>query len=404
MYNTASNIEIGKYISLKIKEKYNGNASSFCKDILKIRNEDPTDKTSLALLKSRVNKIIKGTNGIQIDDLCYFTELFDITCEELLSAGEYRIVNTNRYTNYAFASSTDEEYWNKYLKRADLIFHNTDEYGKTVIDYMFEFKNYKLLKYLISKNVIWFVDEEAEYGLYFFAGTSIERKPTKTMASELQLELDKDKLRTDMISLSIDNHDYNLLDNLHAKEIPPLYMPDCVGRCMEIQDYYNEEMVRKIAESSDGNLISYFSKSFDIKNNDKSEEFIFPYIGRLADMMIKNKSHYTAFVLESVLRHNEKQFEKLSQVITEAYKSFRQENVYIDKNTAFDYITRYYFCFAENGVFSYKYSNRLRIASNVICISEQSKEPNINLLIDKINDYFYDIKSLNKSKLLTEEK
>lgn len=403
MYNTASNIEIGKYISLKIKEKYNGNASSFCKAILKIRNEDPTDKTSLALLKSRVNKIIKGTNGIQIDDLCYFTELFDITCEELLSAGDCKIVNTNRYTNYAFASSTDEEYWNKYLKRADLIFHNTDEYGKTVIDYMFEFKNYKLLKYLISKKVIWFVDEEAEYGLYFFAGTSIERKPIKTISSELQLELDKDKLRTNMVSLAIDNHDYNLLDNLHAKEIPPLYMPECAGN-LEKYNYYNQDMVCKIADSSDGNLISYFSKSFEIDNKGKTDEFIFPYIGSLADMMIKNKSHYTAFVLESVLRHNEKQFEKLSQVITEAYKSFRQENVYIDKNTAFDYITRYYFCFAENGVFSYKYSNRLRIASNVICISEQSKEPNINLLIDKINDYFYDIKSLNKSKLITEEK
>lgn len=403
MYNTASNIEIGKYISLKIKEKYNGNASSFCKDILKIRNEDPTDKTSLALLKSRVNKIIKGTNGIQIDDLCYFTELFDITCEELLSAGDCKIVNTNRYTNYAFASSTDEEYWNKYLKRADLIFHNTDEYGKTVIDYMFEFKNYKLLKYLISKKVIWFVDEKAECGSYFFAGTSIERKPTKTMASELQLELDKDKLRTDMISLSIDNHDYNLLDNLHAKEIPPLYMPECAGN-LEKYNYYNQDMVCKIADSSDGNLISYFSKSFEIDNKGKTDEFIFPYIGSLSDMMIKSKSHYTAFVLEAVLRHNEKQFKKLSQVITEVYKSFKQENIYFDKNTAFDYITRYYFCFAENGVFSYKYSNSLRMASNVICISEQSKETNINLLIDKINDYFYDIKSLNKSKLLTEEK
>lgn len=78
-----------------------------------------------------------------------------------------------------------------------------------------------------------------------------------------------------MVSLAIDNHDYNLLDNLHAKEIPPLYMPDCVGRCMEIQDYYNEEMVRKIAESSDGNLISYFSKSFEIDNKDKTDEFIF---------------------------------------------------------------------------------------------------------------------------------
>ena len=71
------------------------------------------------------------------------------------------------------------------MKRADQIFYNTDEYGKTVIDYMFEFKNYKLLKYLISKNVIWFVDEEAEYGLYFFAGTSIERKPIKNVSSEL---------------------------------------------------------------------------------------------------------------------------------------------------------------------------------------------------------------------------
>ena len=409
MYKTASNVEIGKYISLKIKEKYNGNASSFCKALLEIRNEDPTDKTSLALLKTRINKIIKGSQGLQLDDLCYFTDLFDITCEELLSAGKYQIINTNRYSNYAFAASTDEVYWDKYLKRADKIFHNTDEYGKTVVDYLFEFKNYKLLKYLIAKKYIWFVgDDEKLFGISFGAGTSIKRKPEK-MISPLELELsDQDNLRTNMVSLAIENQDFHMLDNLHAKEIPQLHIAYCHGTCCYAdgslinQNYYNEEMVNKIAASSDGKMISYFSKSFEIDNEGKSEEFIFPYIGKMVDIMIKNNNRYTVCVLESIAKHNERQFEKLSRLITEAYNSYKNECFYFDKNEAYNYVTKYHFNFDEYGIFNYRYSNKSRMASNIVCVNERANDVSLNLLIDKINGYFYDIKSLNMNKLIIE--
>ena len=54
-------------------------------------------------------------------------------------------------TNYEIAFTDDPRVWKKYMEREDKIFLNSDEYGKTVIEYALEFKNYKFMKYLMDE-------------------------------------------------------------------------------------------------------------------------------------------------------------------------------------------------------------------------------------------------------------
>lgn len=402
MYKTASNVEIGKYIASAIKKNYNGNTREFCRRYLELQNEDPSDENKLINLTNRMAQIKKGSKGIQIADLAYFTDLFDVTCEEILSAGKCSVINNNRYTNYRFAASGDEKYWEKYINRDDKIILNTDEHGKTVIDYAIEFKNYDLLKFLVNKNYIWFVNNaEKDYILSFGAGTKIERKPIYKI-DDLDCKLKcRDKYRTDMIALAIENNDFEMLNHLHAREIPSLYAAYIFSFSSmkeKFEEYYNEEMIFKIANAG-GKIISYFSESYIINVEKGQEEFIFPFIGRLIDMMIKNKNQYVPYLVEKVLEHNKKQMERLRNMITKAYLYYSR--FCSDKQASFDYVTDYYFSFKESGIFTYTY-DKMKMASNVIHISEYTKNSSIDSLIDELNEIYNDIKCKNKNRLVIE--
>lgn len=402
MYKTASNIEIGKYIASAIKKDYNDNTREFCRRYLELQNEDPTDENKLINLTNRMAQIKKGSKGIQIADLAYFTEMFDVTCEEILSAGKYKIMNNNRYTNYNFAAAKDEKYWEKYINRDDKIILNTDEHGETVIDYAIEFKNYDLLKYLVNKNYIWFVNNnDKEYILSFNAGTKIERKPIYKI-DDLDYKLKtNDKFRTDMIALAIENNDFEMLNNLHAREIPSLYaayISSLDSMKEKFEEYYNEEMLLKIA-AANGKMISYFAESYIINVEKGKEEFVFPFIGRLIDIMIKSRNQYVPYLVEKVLEHSKKQLKRLSEMITKAYLYHSRFCRY--KQETFEYVTDYYFSFKESGIFTYTYDN-MKMASNVIHISEHTKNPSVDSLIDELNEIYNDLKCKNMHRLILE--
>ena len=79
-----------------------------------------------------------------------FSELLNVSCEQMLSAGATSVPRTNRRTNYNIAFSTDERDWIDYINREDCIAAYADEFGKTVLDYALEFKNYGFIRFLID--------------------------------------------------------------------------------------------------------------------------------------------------------------------------------------------------------------------------------------------------------------
>ena len=177
MFKLNTNQKIGQYISKLIENSDFKSTRQFCRAYLEVSGVSVNDD-ELRKMSNRLSAIKKGSKSIQIKDLPVFTQLLDVSCEEILSAGEIRTFNENHMTNYQIAFSDDEKVWQSYINRDDKLILNSDEYNKTVIDYALEFKNYKFLKYLMENNYIWFVSKTPEKDCYlgFGAGTSIKRR------------------------------------------------------------------------------------------------------------------------------------------------------------------------------------------------------------------------------------
>ena len=198
-----NNLKIGKYLADLIDRKYESRRS-FCRAYISATGEKPSDET-VSNMSNRLSQIIKGNKAIQTYDLPYFTELLGVSCEQILSAGEYLVPIANRVTNYSIACSKKEEEWEAYIQRDDKLILNSDEYCKTVLDYALEFGNYEFIKFLMNNKYIWFDSKKnRDYVLTFGAGTSIKRRDIGSIDYDLNGELKtEDKLRIDLIALAV---------------------------------------------------------------------------------------------------------------------------------------------------------------------------------------------------------
>lgn len=404
MFELKSNEKIGKYLKKLISGKYDSN-SAFCDDYIGLdKDGENLDKRDL---EGRISKILKGRNSIQLKDLPVFTKLLDVSCEAILSAGESCTLNVNHMTNYEFAFSKSEEIWEQYINRNDKIILNIDEYGKNVIDYALENGNYKLLQYLVNKNYIWFVDinDSMPSTNHFGAGTSIKSDTTFRMDVLNSHLAQNDCLRIIMIGLAVENNDIDMLEKLHARELPSMY---CTNFYMKFNDdisnYYDEEAIAKISKA-DNDILDYFSQEFQITNNQKkSNTFVFPYSSELIDMLIKENSSYSEAILKRYAKHNKNTYEALQNLLKisvncinskfngeygmisrddkhiKAYKathfSDMIDNIYFDnKNKFVSYVERYD-------------KRHTGLITNIISVKSKSPDMRIQSLIDDVNDYF----------------
>ena len=115
MFELKTNEEIGKYLKDLILTKYSS-CRQFCiayVDLTIDFSNDINDQRSeeIRKLTNRLSQILKGKKSIQTYDLPVFSELLDVSCEQMLSAGVNCLPKTNRRTNYNIAFSTDERDW-----------------------------------------------------------------------------------------------------------------------------------------------------------------------------------------------------------------------------------------------------------------------------------------------------
>lgn len=338
MYKTKENAEIGKYLSDLINEKF-VSVRKFCEEYLKAEGEDNPDSGMIQRMTNRMSQIMNGKKGIQLRDFPIFAKLLGVSCEEILSAGEYAVPTRNHVTNYDVASSRDEKFWEEYVHREDKLILNLDEYGKTVLEYALEFKNFEFLKYLIEKRYVWFVDgltDPEDYsekctGLNFGVGTSIGRRlladrdtarwhiscsaedrghehRTPLERDTLKYELaGNDNLRMRMVSLAVEHDETELLKQLRAREIPSLYQASVLlNRPADCDSFYDEKMVERIAGASE-RVLEYFSEEFEIKDrHGETNWFLFPYTSKLLNLLMQNGSVHADKMLRTSLNHNRK--------------------------------------------------------------------------------------------------
>ncbi len=408
MFRTATNEEIGKYLFKLIDEKSDKFKSGrdFCKQYLFLeKGEQPSDD-EIQKQANRLSGIKSGKYGLQIQDLGYYTELLEITCEELLSAGKSKPAFPDRYSNYTFAHSTDRGYWEKYINNDDKLFLNADEYGKTILDYAFECENYGLIKFLTENNYITIVDNEStkDYVMTFMPPDKAMKYMSRN-ANKLNDEIiNNDKIRTTVVALAIKKNDKYFLTKLRAREIPALYSVCEYGFSTQFDNFessYNDKLTNAVA-NADKEILGYFSEPFSIKSEHSEGVFIYPFLGRLLDKMISENNKNTVYVLERTLDYNSNVLNELSEKIAQSYIMYKK---YCDDKEAFSGAVKY-FDMNDNGVFTFMNydpsdtSNLIKMKSNVIHISKRSKDEKVNELISKINKIYFAIKNQNKEALL----
>lgn len=462
MFKLNENEKIGKYLSKLITEKYKSQRQ-FSRKYIEADGGDKNDDRLIDNMSNRISQIVNGKNSVQLSDLPIFTKLLDISCEELLSAGECFKPSGDHLTNYDVAFTDDEDIWEQYVLREDRIILNSDEYGKTIIDYALEFKNIKLLKYFMNHGYIWFVGEinnpkTRKCWPIFGAGTAITRRPDNIFPYDARWHFypsdvntrglstghikpfqkdmleytlaGSDDLRRKMVTLAIEYNEVELMHQLCAREIPPLYQlndfpyffPHHDGT--DIDDYYDEDMIIQIAEASE-QILDYFSETFKITNRFKrTDQFLFPYMTNLLDFLIRNNSPYSEKMLKYSIEHNRYAYKRLKQLTGKAVKNY--VNYYmqywrIDDCHSQEELKRYrqrekeytaaakenykkdiYFHGRDNIIMSFYDSssgdNKSAMVTTVVHTTERSDDSRIDSLIEELNNLYHKICNI-KGKL-----
>lgn len=404
MYRVDNN-KIGTYLGKIISAKY-GKDRQFAIAYLKLR--DNTSNPAPDEIQKMANKICQiknGNKGIQITDLPIFSELLNVSVDDILSGGTSCRPVANRLSNYSIAFSKDKKEWEDYIHRPDKLILNPDEYGKTVLDYAIEFKNYEFLKYLMDNKYIWFVGEDKnEYWIGFGAGTNIERRtPLEYDIAGIKMK-ERDDLRTSLIALAIENKDFDVLDELKAREIPALYHAGyMVYNALDFDKYYNEDMLEAVSRGPEKVLL-YFSEEFEISTNlNCSFTFTYPFLGELLDLVVKRHSKAAPKMLKNALKHNKSVLKKIKEIEEISTTALSEFSKYYSKEDLLKQAKEYFAFFEENDTVRYNTGYLTKdhfdgIFSNIIYVDAASNDEYVQSLIADVNEIYEEIASYKEKE------
>lgn len=398
MFALEDSEKIGQYLTGRIDERFESHRK-FCIKYLE-KTGGPTTGEQIQKMSNRLSQILKGNKEIQLYDLPLFCQLLEISCEDILSAGKFHAPASAHLTNYTAAFSKDKREWEAYVNREDSPILNADEYGKTFIDYALEAENYDLLKYLMDKQYIWFVGtDEKDFFTGFGAGTSIEKRafpyPQNLNILDMLLRT-RDELRTHMIALAIQHKDIEMLDNLHAREIPTLYQMSFYSPPPNTcNQYYNAKLMEALIHA-DNKILEYFSGEFEIIDRvGFPNRFLFPFMGELIERLLQNKNSFTEYMLKDAVRHNQYIYDQLTALLADTVRAYR--GLYYDmtdvavKNDLAKGILRD-LCFYDDGslvsYFALFPETKKGFRSNIIRVNATSTDTMISRRISELNELY----------------
>lgn len=99
-----NNEKIGKHLGDLIKNSEHKNDRQFCIAYLTLRDGE-ANPDDIQKMQNRICQIKNGKKGVQIEDLPIFSDLLEVSIEDILSAGTALTPVLNRKTNYSIAFS-----------------------------------------------------------------------------------------------------------------------------------------------------------------------------------------------------------------------------------------------------------------------------------------------------------
>lgn len=414
MFRLAGNKEIGAYLRKLINEK-DISIRRFGTMMLERRGE-PTDPAAVQRIANRLSQILSGSKSLQLADLPDISGILGISCEELLSAGETRAA-VDRLTNYVVGYSKDPEIWQRYIDQEDKSILNADEYCMTVLEYAMKAKNYDFIRYLVDKGYIWFVADDTNISRWgsFGAGTSIkigEGQRLQKFNVWASLMGESSILRKATIRMALEHGDLDMLEKMHAREIPYMgFLNVFTSYRMNSEKYYDEQQVMLVAGSDDA-VLDYFSDEFTIENDRGGTEHkvVYPYISRLASELICSGHPFARRLLEKTIEHNRAARERLRILMKRAYEeilleydeAMRKGSRYLpEEKRISDEILSYFYREKDGYVIAFcdgwaEKGKREGITTNLVLIEEASPDDGIQALIDENNRIFSEIWNMSR--------
>ena len=327
MFTMAKKDDMGHYLEKLIYKKY-PSVRQFGAACLREEHAEVNDET-LRKRSNRLSQIIHGKKSIQVADLPIFSKLLEVSCEEILGASKYGAPADGHLDNYKVATSTDPAIWEKYTALEERPILNADEYGKTVIDYAMEFQNYSFLQYMVKAGYIYFAGEaEARVLDGFGAGTKIP-KPESCFRNydRITTELaESGQLRKELLFMAIQHKDLDMLEHMHAREIPPMYLLTPWGNPLgSFSKYYDQELIDTLVKA-DADVIAWFSEETTIENlRGDNQKLIYPFLGELAEALIKAGKKTAIPALKAAIAHNRAAYQVMFDGVKETRDKLRSE-------------------------------------------------------------------------------
>lgn len=392
MFELKTNEEIGAYLKELILSKYSS-CRKFCVAYLRLQGYKDDDD-EIRRMTNRISQILNGKKTLQTYDLPIFSELLGVSCEEMLSAGAVRRPITNRRTNYNIAFSHNESDWIDYLNREDCIAAYADEFGKTVVDYAIEFKNYDFLKFLVENGYISLVTPDGSLQeLNFGASTTLKERPYEhhTFHEELFTNM---LLRTQLIALALESNDDTVLEKMRAREVPTQLMLTTHGPVsVSFGKYYDEHFINVILNSQE-KVFNYFCEEYYVSSQWDKREFkwLFPFFDKLIEKAVKEGNNRLYTLLEIAIKHNEYTYNSLKKSILAAAKEYKERfGTNIGFTDIIADILRDFHLNDEGNVIvfnCYYVQTSQVVATNIVNVNVASNNQDVQTKIDTINNIY----------------
>lgn len=241
--------EVGKFIETLSNEKGWNNS-----ELGRRLGKEKGLPDGQAVPRDTISKWIRGELYPGVDNIYYLAQVFGVTMEYILMAGSQRERFDDRpFSLYAVAKSGDKERLEQLMHTENdygsIIGENYDEFDKTIVDYLIEFKQVDLIKFMFEKGylAVW--------------GTQ-----TNTAIRVGNLTQMEDKFNR-FVELAIEKDDAELYNYLINRTRPILQKEeDCMVEAFQANQYrrdgyvFSREMIEKLLHAE--NILKSYMNSF----------------------------------------------------------------------------------------------------------------------------------------------
>lgn len=246
--------EVGVYINFLLNERQ-WKQADLSKKLTEIEGRPVS--------RDNVSKWIAGERYPGIDHIYYLAQVFNVSIENILMAGSQRDNFDDRlFSLYAVAKSGDKKRLDQLMNLENeygtKIVENYDEFDKTILDYLIEFKRADLIKYMFEKGYI-----------------SMWETQTNTAIRVGNLTGMEDKFNA-FVDLAIEYDDVELFQYLIKPTRPILQKKeDCELEAFQETQFrrdgyvFSKQMIEKLLKTE--NILNSYLRSFTLTKEEWEE-------------------------------------------------------------------------------------------------------------------------------------